>query len=37
MFELAVIGICACVAYTVYSVIESVVNEIREWYVRHHE
>lgn len=37
MFELAVIGICACVGYTLYNVIEWCVNEIRDWYVGHHE
>ena len=30
MFEVAVIGICACVAYTLYSVIEYVVNEVKD-------
>ena len=37
MFELAVIGICAGVGYTMYSVIEWCVKEIRDWYVGHSE
>ena len=37
MFELAVIGICLCVGYTVYSAIAWCVNEIRDWYVGHSE
>lgn len=35
MFELAVIGICTCVGYTLYSIVEYVVNEIRDWYAGH--
>lgn len=37
MFELVVIGICVCVGYTVYSAVEYVVKEIKNWYVGHNE
>lgn len=37
MFELLVIGICACVGYTLYSIGEWIVTEIRDWYVGHNE
>lgn len=36
MFELAVIGICLCVGYTIYSAFEWCYNEIKN-YVGHSE